>query len=73
MDSEGIDQPAHSRSLIRAVRVRKQNHWNELGAFMRTDVLCTSVLIVASGPRVKLAGRKNALTPPSPRPSPTPR
>ena len=35
----------------------------ELGAFMRTEFLCISVLIVASGPRVKskLAGRKSAL------------
>ena len=27
----------------------------ELGAFMRTEILCISVLRVASGPRVKLA------------------
>ena len=26
-DSEGPDQPAHLRSLIRAFTVRKQNHW----------------------------------------------
>ena len=25
--SEGPDQPAHPRSLIRAFAVRKQNHW----------------------------------------------
>ena len=25
--NEGPDQPAHSRSLIRAFTVRKQNHW----------------------------------------------
>ena len=26
-DSEGPDQPAHPRSLIRAFGVRQQNHW----------------------------------------------
>ena len=31
---------------------------------MRTDLLCISVLRVASGPRVKLAGRKSALNRP---------
>ena len=31
---------------------------------MRTDVLCVSVLRVASGPTVKLASCKNALNPP---------
>ena len=31
---------------------------------MRTTFLCISVLRVASGPRVKLVGRKSALTPP---------
>ena len=31
---------------------------------MRTDFLCISVLRVASGPRVKLASCKSALTPP---------
>ena len=36
---------------------------------MRTDFLCISVLRVASGPRVKLASCKSALTPPPP---PTP-
>ena len=36
----------------------------ELGAFMRTEFLCISVLRVASGPRVKLASCKSALTPP---------
>ena len=30
---------------------------------MRTEVLCISVLRVASGPRVKLASRKSALNP----------
>ena len=30
---------------------------------MRTEFLCISVLRVASGPRVKLAYRKSALTP----------
>ena len=34
----------------------------ELGAFMRSEFLCISVLRVESGPRVKLAGRKSALT-----------
>ena len=38
----------------------------ELGAFMRTEFLCISVLRVASGPRVKLASSKSALTPPPP-------
>ena len=37
---------------------------NELGAFMRTEFLCISVLRVASGPRVKLASCKSALTAP---------
>ena len=27
VDSEGPDQPAHSRSLIRAFTVRYHNHW----------------------------------------------
>ena len=31
---------------------------------MRTEFLCVSVLRVASGPRVKLASCKSALTPP---------
>ena len=31
---------------------------------MRTEILCISVLRVASGPRVKLAGCKSALNPP---------
>ena len=35
---------------------------------MRTEFLCVSVLRVASGPRVKLASCKSALTPPHPRP-----
>ena len=38
--------------------------WTELGAFMRTDVLCIYVLRVASGPRVKLPSCKSALNPP---------
>ena len=47
--------------------------WTELGAFMRTEFLCISVLRVASGPRVKLASCKSALTPlASPRPAPPP-
>ena len=36
----------------------------ELGAFMRTEFLCISVLRVASGPSVKLASCKSALNPP---------
>ena len=32
----------------------------ELGAFMRTEFLCISVLRVASGPRVKFASCKSA-------------
>ena len=36
----------------------------ELGAFMRIEFLCVSVFRVASGPRVKLASCKSALTPP---------
>ena len=35
---------------------------------MRTEFLCISVLRVASGPRVKLASCKSALTPPPPPP-----
>ena len=35
----------------------------ELGAFMRTEFLCISVLRVASGPKVKLASCKSALNP----------
>ena len=34
-----------------------------LGAFMRTEILCISVLRVASGPRVKLASCKSTLNP----------
>ena len=44
----------------------------ELGAFIRTEFLCISVLRVASGPRVKLASCKSALTPPAPPPPPLP-
>ena len=36
----------------------------ELGAFMRTEFLCISVLRVALGPRLKLANCKSALNPP---------
>ena len=36
---------------------------------MRTEFLCISVLRVASGPRVKLASCKSALTPPPPPPA----
>ena len=39
---------------------------------MRTEFLCISVLRVASGPRVKLASCKSALTP-HPTPPPAPR
>ena len=35
----------------------------ELGAFVRTEFLCFSVLRVGSGPRVKLVSCKSALTP----------
>ena len=35
---------------------------------MRTEFLCISVLRVASGPRVKLASCKSALTTPTPTP-----
>ena len=38
----------------------------ELGAFIRIEFLCVSVLRVASGPRVRLAGCKSALNPPLP-------
>ena len=37
---------------------------------MRTEFLCVSVLRVASGPRVKLASCKSALSPPLPPPRP---
>ena len=36
---------------------------------MQTQFLCISVIRVASGPRVKLAGRKGALNPPPTPPS----
>ena len=39
---------------------------------MRTEFLCVSVLRVASGPRVKLASSKSALTPSPPPPPPHP-
>ena len=35
---------------------------------MRTEFLCSSVLRVTSEPKVKLAGRKRALTPTPPPP-----
>ena len=35
---------------------------------MRTEFLCVSILRVASGPRLKLASCKSALTPPPPPP-----
>ena len=38
---------------------------------MRTEFLCISVLRVASGPRVKLASCKSALTSPPPPPTHT--
>ena len=37
------------------------NALTELGAFRQTEFLCISVLSVASGPRVKLAGCKKML------------
>ena len=40
----------------------------ELGAFIRTEFLCVSVLRVASGPRVGLASCKGALDSPHPLP-----
>ena len=40
-----------------------------VGSLNANWILCISVLRVASGPRVKLAGRKSALNPPQP---PTP-
>ena len=39
-------------------------HWLSWGALMRTEFVCISVLRVASGPRVKLAGCKSTLNPP---------
>ena len=45
-------------------------HWLSF-AFMRIDFLCISVLRVASGPNVQLAGCKSALNPPH-RPHPPP-
>ena len=42
----------------------------ELGAFMRTEFLCISVLRIASGPWVKLVSSKSALTAPLPPPPP---
>ena len=42
----------------------------ELGAFMRTEFLCISVLREASGPTVKLASCKSALNPAPPPPPP---
>ena len=41
----------------------------ELGSLMRTECLCVSVLRVASGPRMKLASCKIALTPHHPPPT----
>ena len=35
-DSEGPDQPAHPRSLIRAFAVRKQNHWIQQNVSMES-------------------------------------
>ena len=39
-------------------------HWQSWGAFMRTKVLCFTVIRDTSGPRVKLVGRKSVLNPP---------
>ena len=52
-----------ARSVF-AGKVRCFDALTELGAFMRTEFLCISVLRVVSGPRVKLAGCKSALNPP---------
>ena len=50
-------------TILNNFMVLKQiNDLTELGAFMRTEYLCISVLRVASGPRVKLASCKSALT-----------
>ena len=46
--------------------------FTEFGAFMRTEFLCFSVLRVTSGPGVKLADRKSALSAPPPPPPPPP-
>ena len=35
--------------------------WTDLEAFQQTEFLCISVLRVASGPKVKVAGCKSAL------------
>ena len=41
--------------VINLIFMFRFHAWTELGAFMRTECLCISVLRVASGPRVKLA------------------
>ena len=51
-------------NLINLILCFRFDALTELGAFMRTDFLCVSVLRVASGPRMKLASCKSALNPP---------
>ena len=46
-----------------AVKPQHKQTLTELGAFMRTEFLCISVLRVASRPRVKLTDCKSALNP----------
>ena len=53
-----------SNGFITVVKVIRFDALTELGAFKRTEFLCTSVLRVASGPRVKLPSCKSALNPP---------
>ena len=60
------------RIIFREELEKVQNRAARL-AFMRTEFLCFSVLRVTSGPRLKLADRKSALTAPSPHlPTPPP-
>ena len=47
--------------VINLIFVFRFDALTELGAFMRTEFLCVSVLRVASGPSVKLASCKSAL------------
>ena len=49
--------------VINLIFIFRFDALTELGAFMRTEFLCISVLIVASGPSVKLASCKSALNP----------
>ena len=63
--------PIKSPILLKYKNLYKRNSMypniSKCNAFMRTEFLCISVLRVASGPRVKLASCKSALTPPPPR------